>query len=425
MRLITSTIFAVVTSLAFFHCGGDTSSQPDSGGDDASDIDSGDQVDAQVDAGPDVDNGAPSTTYPAFKIDAPQVQNFGGALLTAPKVVPVYFANDDTTFTGNVTTFLDKLPASTYWPAISTEYGMGAMTVTTPVQLTEDAPTTIDDTAIKTWLAGKMGDPAWPTADANTVYTIFYPTGTSITLQGDTSCDTFGGYHDSFPLNNTTNIAYAVVPRCAKFNGLVGIDATTGAASHELIEASTDPQPSQDAAYAQVDDNHIIFELINGGGEVGDMCVASQNAFFTPTDLGSMVQRIWSNANAKAGHNPCVPTDGSPYFNAMPVMSTVTIQGLGTTEGVTIPIGQSKTIEVDLFSDAATSPWTVSATDLGGEQQGDTELTFAWDRTTGQNGEKLHVTITAVKASQYGAEAFAIDSILGTSHNFWVGLVGN
>jgi len=428
MRVLTLFTFALTASLAFVHCGGTTSAQPDAGDDDAA-IDTGDQADAAIDTAPDVDNGSPSSTYPAFTIDAPQVENYGGAILTAPKVVPIYFGNDDTTFTGNITSFLNQLAASTYWPAVATEYGVGAITIEPVVQLTDDAPTTIDDTAIRTWLASEVTDPSWPTADANdpnTIFAIFYPTGTTVTLQGESSCQSFGGYHDAFP-QNSASITYAVVPRCANFNGLVGINAVSGAASHELIEASTDPHPEQDAAYAQVDDNHIIFELVGGGGEVGDMCVSAQNAFYQPTDINADVQRIWSNANAKAGHNPCVPTNGTPYFNAMPVLAdSVTITGLGTTQGVSIPIGQSKTIEVDLFSDAPTSgPWTVSATDLGGEQQGNTELSFAWDRTTGQNGEKLHLTITAVAKSQYGAEAFIIDSQLGASHNFWAGIVGN
>ncbi len=426
MRLITTSILVLSGSLFFFHCGGTTDSQPDSGGDDAA-VETGDQPDvAVIDAAPDVDNGSPSTTYPAFKIDAPQVQDYGGVVLTAPKVVPIYFSSDDTSYTGKLTSFLDNLPASAYWPAISTEYGVGAMTVATPIVITDAPPTTIDDTAIGPWLASEIAAAVLPTQDANTVYAVFYPTGTTVTLQGDASCTSFGGYHSSFP-QNTVTITYAIVPRCASFNGLVGIDSTTSAASHELIEASTDPHPDQDAAYASVDDNHIIFELIGGGGEVGDMCVSSSDPYFDPTDIGAMVQRSWSNAAAKGGHNPCVPSDGTPYFNSMPVFTDqVTISGLGTTEGIKIPIGQSATIEVDLFSDAQTSgPWTVSAQDLGGETQGSTELTFAWDRTTGQNGEKLHLTINAVAKSQYGAEAFIVDSKLGSAHNFWAGLVGN
>ncbi len=424
-------LFVFVTfasSLSILACGGDSSSQTD-GGDEASTDDGGGQ-DVVVEAAPDVDNGAPSSTYPAFKVDAPQVVTGGGPVLATPKVVPVYFANDDTTFTGNVTTFLGKLASSTFWgptPPALTEYGVGALSVAAPVQLTENAPTpTIDDAAIQTWLAANIGA-TLPAADVNTIYTIFYPTGSTITLQGQSSCQSFGGYHNNIKVG-TQNIAYAVIPRCGKFGSLQGLDAVSAATSHELEEAATDPYPATNGAFAQVDDNHIIWMFTLGGGEVGDMCAQSPDAYYAPTDIGNVVQRSWSNKSAKAGHNPCLPTDGLPYFNSMPVLTqTLSLAGGQlVSKGVSIPVGQSQTIEVDLFSDAATSgPWTVSAVDTATLQQQSPELKFDWDRTSGQNGEKLHLTITVLKASQYMAEGFILTSRLGARENLWVGLVGN
>ena len=62
-------------------------------------------------------------------------------------------------------------------------------------------------------------------------------------------------------------------------------------------EAATDPQPLDNPAYLQVDDNHAVYaRLTGGGGEVGDMCEAYADANFQPTDFPYMVQRIWSNA---------------------------------------------------------------------------------------------------------------------------------
>ncbi len=418
-----TSIFSVVFAsslVAFVHCGGTTVAQTGN--------DAGQEPETSViDAGPDVDNGAASDTYPAFTVDAPQVVTGGGPVLSAPKIVPVYFANDDTSFTDQLTTFLNKLPASTYWGPSVQEYGVGAITVTAPIQLTENAPDTLDDATIQTWLAGKMGDSAWPTADANTIYVLFYPSNTSITLGqgGGTSCQDFGGYHDN--ITTTEDIAYAVLPRCDQFGGLTGVDAVSAATSHEIIEAATDPFPQSNAAFGQVDDNHIIWEFVLGGGETGDMCAQSQSSYFVPSDLGVTVQRTWSNAAAKAGHDPCLPSDGTPYFNSMPLLSEkVNVAGQISTKGITIPVGQSKTIEVDLFSDAKTSgPWTVSATDSATLQGQTPELKFDWDRTSGVNGEKLHLTITVVKASQYNAEGFMIDSKLNGRRTFWAGLVGN
>ena len=414
--IITSTIFLG----AAIACGGSSPSTPDAGG--AQD-DAGQQPDVTpaVDAGPDVDNGSPSTTYPAFTVDAPQVVNFGGPTLATPKLVPVYFGNDDTTFTAQLTTFMSKLGLSAFWAPAVGEYGVGAITSAAPVQLTDTAPPTIDDADIQTWIAARIDDATLPPPDANTIYAIYYPDGTTVTLgQNGTSCQDFGAYHDNITYKGN-DVAYAVMPRCSGWGPSV-LDTTTSAASHEFIEASTDPFPQTNGAYTQVDDNHIMWEFVLGGGETGDMCAQFSASYVTPPDLGFMVQRAWSNAQAKAGHDPCQPADKTPYFNAMPVLTdAISIGGQGTTKGVHIPIGSSATIEVDLFSDADTGgPWTVSASDTSGAGA----ITFAWDRTTGQNGEKLHLTINAVKKTQYGAAGFSIKSKLNGRTTSWFGLVG-
>jgi hypothetical protein len=428
MRIIP--FFSLAILAAAFACGGDTQSQPDAG-DDAGDQD----VLTQDDPVDDVDHGQVSTTYPAFKIDAPLVQYFNGAVLLAPKIVPVYFGNDTTTFTDQLTAYLNKLAttSATYWlPAVS-EYSIGALTIATPIQLTESpGASPLADSTIQSWLLNKLqtNDPAWPQPDANTLYVLFYPAGTTITLgqNGGSSCSSFGGYHSNISYN-AKDVAYAVLPRCTKFAGQTGLDAVTGPTSHELAEAATDPYPQDqgNAAFAQVDDNHIIWEFILGGGEIGDMCAQNPDAFFKPADIGNYVQRMWSNKNASAGHNPCQPAQaGLPYFNSMPVLPDKISIGQGTTEGIQIPVGQSKTIEVDLFSDANTgAPWAVSAIDAATLQQQPPELSFTWDKMTGQNGEKLYLTIKVLKASQYGAEAFIIQSQLGARASLWMGLVGN
>jgi hypothetical protein len=305
---------------------------------------------------------------------------------------------------------------------------VGALTIATPIQLTESALTAINDTAIQQWLTTKLGsDPSFPVPDANTVYAIFYPTGTVVTLDMDTSCNDFGGYHSSVPYN-TSNVSYAVVPRCASFGSLTGINAVTGPASHEIMEASTDPYPSANQAYLSVDDNHFIWELVLGGGEIGDMCAQFPTSFYTPVDIGFAVQRGWSDIAAGQGHDPCVPSDGTVYFNSMPVLTDTVTLGGGqlTTKGINIAVGQSATVEVDLFSSAATEgPWTVSATDAVQLQGGQPTMNMTWDRTTGVNGEKLHLTINVLSMSQYGADAFIINSTLGSRKNIWIGLVGN
>jgi hypothetical protein len=109
----------------------------------------------------------------------------------------------------------------------------------------------------------------------------------------------------------------------------------------------------------------------------------------------------------------------------MPVLGDDIALGKVTTHGVKIPVGQSKTIEVDLFSDAATGNWSVNAFDTAQLQKQSPRLQFSWDRTSGKNGEKLHLTITVLKGSSTNTEGFIIGSVLGGRATFWVGVVGN
>ena len=386
------------------------------------------------------DNGMPSDVYPAPHAAPPQVQTFNGPVLVSPKIVPVFFADYDATLAGQITDFDSKVGATQYWAANTVEYGVGAATSSLPVKLTETAPTTIDDPGIQTWLTGKLNgnDPAWPVPDANTVYTLHYPVSTMITSGGAQSCTDFGGYHDSVVLDGThgsLNVAYAVIPSCPSFGMMSLLDATTTTESHELLEAATDPYPivnnGQDAAYATVDDNDFYWAHVLGGGETGDMCAQFASSFTTFAELPYLVQRTWSNKAALAGHDPCVPAlPNEVYFNTAPLLPdtiTATIFGQSLVlKGVKIAVGQSKTIELDLFSDAATGgPWTVTMKDVNSAFMGGTALLdFSLDKSSGVNGEKLHATITVKAAGKHGTETFIIDSTLGGQKSVWIGIVG-
>src|SRR5262249_17377629 len=158
--------------------------------------------------------------------------------------------------------------------------GVSPAVSTPPVLLTEMAPSTIDDTGIQTWLAGKLNanDPAWPAPDANTLYILHYPPTTGITQQTNhglnVSCQNFAGFHNGTTLDaNHMGMAvpYAVTPQCgmlyqANAQGtpqghLSGLDAVPAPESHEIMEAVTDPFPLTSPAYVQPDQFHIFWYL--------------------------------------------------------------------------------------------------------------------------------------------------------------------
>jgi hypothetical protein len=413
--------------------GDDSSTMPETGGGNEGGV-----AEAATDAEP-----AP---YPAvIPTDVPQVANAGGPTMSAPKIVPIFFTSDDPATITSLNDFLSKLTTSKYWEGWGTEYGVGAPTIAPAVTLTETLPPYWDDSQIQADLTGRLmsGDPAFPAPDANTIYAFFFPPGVTITTNGTPdptdggafdagsgfgdSCVGFGGYHDNITLNAPADggaggmdVAYAVIPRCASFGPLMGIDAITGPASHEFAEAVTDPFPSTNPAYSTVDNPHFYWSRALGGGEVGDMCAQEDANFVKWPDLPYVVQRIWSNKAAKAGGDPCLPLPmGNIYFQSYPKMQDMltinTRGGMVTALGAEIGVGQSKTIELDLSSTSKTSgPWTVRVFDTS--STGNTYLNFAFQECngasacTGQNGTKLHMTITVMMAGRRGYEPFLIES---------------
>ena len=103
------------------------------------------------------------------------------------------------------------------------------------------------------------------------------------------------------------------------------------------------------------------------------------------SDVGTyMVQRIWSNKSALAGHDPCVPVLATPYFNAAPTIGNVSLttrQGSIEVQGVTIPVGSSQDITFNLFSDAPVSPdWEITLIDGAELLQEASSFSFVYGR---------------------------------------------
>jgi hypothetical protein len=126
-----------------------------------------------------------------------------------------------------------------------------------------------------------------------------------------------------------------------------------------------------------------------------------------------LLSRGWSNAAAAAGNlDPCQPgiDPAQPFVGAFPVMPDM-VSPQGTPgPGAIIPVGQSKTVEVDCFSFQQTQPFTVTARQ--GRSIMPPELGFTWDSTTCTNGDKRHLTITVNSAGQNGYEAFVVEAYL-------------
>jgi len=354
---------------------------------------------------PPADAGADAGPPPA----PPQIQNQNGVVLASPRVVPIFFANDADQ--SKVEDFLHQLASSTYWAATTAEYGVGPLTVASSIVATDPPPATIDTAGIETWLG------AYATGDPNDVFAIFYPSSTVVDdATFGTSCADFNGFH--YQGLADTQLVYAVLPRCPSAGALTGFDALSASVSHELVEAATDPLLETSPAWVFPDVDHLVWAFVPGA-EIADMCDLEPQSF-QPLVGSYVVQRIWSNASALAGHDPCVPAPSQPYFDAAPVLTAkqqITFDGkILTTDGLDLAVGETKTIAVRLFADAPTSDWTVDAIDTS-DPSG---FTFSWDTQTGNAGDTLHLTITR---NSPGSSEIAVTSTAGSTTNLWFAFV--
>jgi hypothetical protein len=382
------------------------------------------------------DTGPPDVLggFPAPHPPAPTAVSGGGPILSNARIVPIVFEGDawSSDITKYVTTMTSP-PSISWWTAVGGEYGIAQPTGSALITVREKPPVAITDDEIKVWLADKLdGTHAdFGAPDPTAIYTIFYDYGTTITyVPGFDSCTQFGGYHEEVNVGSVT-VAYAVMPRCPGFvPGATDFEGMTGAASHEWLEATSDPHGRSEPAYLFVDSDHLVWRAFPGA-ELGDMCEVESTAFFK-SGFGYEVQRTWSNLAAAASHDPCVPPFSAPYFNSAPVLlDAVTIDfgdpsGPEPTKGVRIPVGSSRTIDIDLFSDAPTTgAWTVDAFDVFALLGMTPSLSFSFDKRTGRNGDVLHLTITVTGLGAGGGSEFMLRSSLGSIHHYWYGWVAN
>jgi hypothetical protein len=376
----------------------------------------------------------------------PQVVNSGGSVISSPRVVPVTFASDASA--ADVVTFIEQLAGSPYWNAVTAEYGVGPLVAAPAVQLDETPPAAESQQVVEDWLRSKlMSASGFPQPTDETIYAVFNPNGPT---------EAAPGFHGSFALPNGSIVSYALLRSNAS------IDTITSTASHELAEAATDPRPLTDPAWSDLDVVHRGWELLanagsgfagRSGGEIGDVCPVLIQPWNNPlamppsppplwsvqrvsvVGIDHEVQRLWSNRAALAKHDPCVPFGMSPYFNAAVVApDVVTATDFAgnqfTTGGVHLPVGQTRTIELYLYSDIPTKPWSLAVHDatsynatclvsIGTPASGpapqcpDPSVDSSLDRDAGKDGDKIHLTMTQRASALNGTHFLLITNTLG------------
>ena len=317
----------------------------------------------------------------------PVVTANGGPVLANPMLVTITYADDtNRAFEEALGAFM---PTSKWLEETGKQYGVGAGTSAT-VELSQNSPTTIDDSAIQSFIASLItnGTAPDPVGDAGTaddggvmspgVYMIYFPPTTNVTIDGSTLCQiSAGGYHyESSVTANGHSFAYAVVSPCPGGLPVAAPQNITWAASHEFIEASTDPFPVSDPGYVILDSSQPWADI---GGEVGDLCTFA----FPQWAEGSYtaLQRVYSNAAAKAGKDPCAPATGTGYGADVEPQTFVPLAA-----------GATATFQVKGWSTAPLPAWQLSQ---GAETiQGTATPTVTLGANTLDNGQTTTLTVT-------------------------------
>jgi hypothetical protein len=317
--------------------------------------------------------------------------------------VTVTFAGDP--FEADLRAFDDAITSTPFWSATTSEYcdatacigaGAGGGHATLPAP----ASTAMADADLRTLLRAGVQDQTLPAPTEGTVYVVFIPSGMSLTSPpidgGATSCVGFHGYHEHM-LIGADDVAYAIIARCAD---APSFEAMTMIASHELVEAATDP----DLDGFTIDDSAWATWH---GGELADVCLGES----TTKEGAWTVERTYSSAAAKAGKHPCVPATSADEFGVAPAAKQP-----GT---IHLEVGQTKSVALVAFAAAPGPDFTVVAADPSHSGM----VTAALDHATVNDGAPLVLTLTLTKAPPSGSATILLRSTRGSVTGAWPILV--
>jgi hypothetical protein len=365
----------------------------------------------------------------------------GGPILSTAKIVPIYYSADP--LASDIAAYFAKLSTSAYVGRTVAQYGVTSLSVAPAIAISDAPPASIIDTDIASWLLAEIAAGALPAPDSTTAYQVVYP-ATTVVNQGGLYGYTYQSCQEYvFDATDSTgsDIPFGVVPLCEGFSAeLTDIQSDTFQSTANIANVVTNADVIDAPAYQDPSWSGSAWGTY-GGLSLGTMCgISPSESSTTPTDLGYLAARIWSNAGAAKGSDPCPTYDSVrgrvPYFNAAPDIEGGTVlPSIGVAKGLILPLsGGSVTIPVRLFADGEMGAWNLSATertDLDGQSAA--HLSFKFDQDRGRAGDVRYLTITRAAEEDgglaYPGEAiplvFEIDSNThGTTHA-WFAIVGN
>ena len=313
----------------------------------------------------------------------PRIHYHGGPFLRHPRIVTVTFAADRPDAVTLLERFGNAVTRTLWWRLVVAGYcategdcigdGLPGLAVRVNDALsTEIRAVDISALLKRDARAGRFG-----TLDSNSLLLVYLPPGVNLSDAFARYCGAGPrGFHRALRLDGKS-VPYAVIPRCGD------LSETTTTASHELLEATANPDnPHRGFAFAQSSAN---LGFTSAGVEPVDACGLISGDFRQTNESGFIVQRAWSNVAASMGHDPCVPaTAHLPFVALVPMQAAVPL----------VNAGDHALITLVAAADRPVGEWSVSAIDLSASQGGEPCTTVALDRTTIAPGHTASLSIT-------------------------------
>jgi hypothetical protein len=321
----------------------------------------------------------------------PQLAQHNGGVLSSTQLVTVTFPGYK--YKSDVESWGDFVFTSTWLHTVGDEYGVGPGAHLAKYVMATASAKGITDAEISLALkqlfdANTAGVPKPTGQTSQNLYMVYFPSTTTVTQpDGSDLCGSIGGfagYHSSAVWNNSL-FPYAIVGDCGN-----GVGDITNTASHELIEAATDP--FEHGAYF-LDPDPSDPWIIEAGQEVADMCEWEDSA----NEGGFALARSWSNVAAMAGKDPCVPAPAGPYVNVRTDPAAIP----------TVAAGATFTYHIIGWATGEAQPWQIQLADASASNYPLTSLgpTCGGQPCNGRSifaGSSIPVTITIPTTAQSG-----------------------
>lgn len=234
---------------------------------------------------------------------------YGGPVIAQVKVVPIFWSNRvKANIQGAMDDFYSSYVNSKHMDWLNAEYATNKValdgrqgtnqTITrgqsvAPVLITPTlAQKQITDQEVQAEIVAQIDAGTLPKPDSDTLYMIHFPSDVQISIEGMTSCFSFGGYHNGSKNQKYGDLFYSVLPDCSFTveDSEASLNSATFVASHELIEAVTDayPTPGDKPAYPQAWN-------AADGSEIADLC-QNGTASLVGAKATYQISLEWSNS---------------------------------------------------------------------------------------------------------------------------------